>query len=641
VNSSAERSAPSSPSSPWRRGLGLALLVLLVLSTPSAHGADENLPTSAAQETPGGEEPTNWAPVVQSWAKQPIEARLLVRQGILALRDGDSATAEKKLRHATLVDPCDAEAWLWLARVHLRDANPAALEDLMGAGRAVVNDFRRQSRLGSRLLLRCDMVLVGSFLWIVLILLLRFLPFFHHQLRSWTKGAQHVEGRDWLLWIPALAPLSLGLGLLPSLCLATLLIWLYSGRRERVVLAVFLLFFSAQGFSVGFSLPLVGVRESSGISLLEKAANQSPDLSVEHALARSLRKLPHDPDLLFARGLLRARQGNFEASAADFRQVLALRPDDPKATNNLANDHYFLGEYDRAVAGYQHSAALDSLQGSTHYNLAQAYIKKLFFKESGEQMQLASRAGFELGSGGNRLPTGVVAYQSPDQWQSWRIAWSECDDLKPLDFLTPWRRWIGVPTEQIRIWLAATLLLSLLLMKIFPREKLVFECANCGNLSCPSCSGEHDGNVLCPGCFGTARRARSEMVLSTLLRNRRRSTEFRFHGRVQWLNAWLIGAGDLYSGLRKRGIVLTILAAGCLLEIPWPTALLPDPWQVNLPAKLLALPRVVAAVCLVLLFLYSRYGRSSWRSRSFHLHPASMVRLADLMDGHSEKKLRA
>jgi hypothetical protein len=67
---------------------------------------------------------------------------------------------------------------------------------------------------------------------------------------------------------------------------------------------------------------------------------------------------------------------------------------------------------------------------------------------------------------------------------------------------------------------------------------------------------------------------------------------------------------------------------------------LPSPWQTAQPFEWLSAARIVPLAGLFLLFLISRFGQSAWRSRSFHLHPASMVRLADLMDGRSEKRLK-
>jgi Flp pilus assembly protein TadD len=611
----------------------------LLLSAPLAGAADKNLPAKKASSQDAPDQP-DWRPIIQTWAQRPLESRLLLREGTLALEEGKTAAAEEKLDRATLADAANAGAWFALARVHLANSNPAFLTDLLEGSRASLRGFQDQSRLASNLLLSADLILAGSFAWILLILLLRYLPFLHHQIRALTQGQGHLEGRGVFLWIPVAAPLLLGLGVLPSLCLASLIVWFYGDRRARALVAMFLLFFSAQGFLGTFSTPLSGLRETSRSSLIERASRETPGPALQNELSRAVSRNPQDADLLFARGLLYARQARFDESARDFQRVLQLRPEDPKAVNNLANDHYFRGNYDRAVAGYQHSAALDSLQGSTHYNLAQAYIKKLFFKESGEHMQLASRAGFELGTGGVRLPTGAVYYQSPSTWDMWRMAWHDEKALLLPDFLAPWRKWLGVPPDHLHLWLVVTLALGLLLMKIFPREKLVYECANCGRLSCARCSGEHEGNVFCTACHGTARRARSEMVLSTLLRNRRRSTEFTFRSKVRLLNAWTIGAGDLYTNLRKRGVVLTLFSSACIFAMVFPSGLLNDPWRPITHASLLALPRLLGAAGLLLLYLFSRFGRSTWRSRSFHLHPASMVRLADLMDSRGEKQMR-
>jgi len=598
--------------------------------------------TSAADPRFTAEPPANWETVLVAWAEHPLRARLFWRQGKLALEEGRRSPALDRLESAVAEDPDFAGAWWTLARVHLSQGNPMVVQDAVEGFKASLHGYRSQSRWAARLLLGIDLVLAGAFLWIVLILLLRYLPFLHHQLASWLQPGHREQGVAWMLWIPALAVFALRLGVIPLLCLAVVMIWLYGGRRERIVLSAFVLFFAIQGLDGGLlSTPLVGVRETSTASLSWRAAHDTPSTSLAAQLEEAIANDPENADLLFARAMLKAHRGQFEASSLDFQKVLSLRGDDAKAVNNLAGNHYFRGNYDRAVAGFQRSASIDSLQGSTWYNLAQSYIKKLFFKEGGEYMQRASQLGFELGSSARRLPTGAVYYQAPSAGETWAMAWHERGSLQPYDLLVPWRRWLGVPPDAIPAWLVVTLLLSLVLFKVFSRERLVYECSNCGKLACQRCSGEHEGSILCPTCTTTAQRARSEMVLSTLLRNRRRAAEYAFHSKVRRLNAWAIGAGDLYNGLRKRGLLLTLFAWTCVYGIVLPQGLLPSPWAPVTVTPLLALPRILSFAGLLLLFLISRYGRTSWRSRSFLLHPSSMVKFSDLLENRVDNKLKA
>ena len=612
-----------------------------VETTGNASPAELASPSATTAST-SGTAATNWRPVLVAWSAHPLRSRLQLRRAEASLAEGNRVQAARELETAVVEDPDFAPAWWGLARIHLSSANPLFVEDLMEGFQASLHGYRAQSRLASRWLLTLDLIFGAAFLWIILVLLGRYLPFLHHQLRSWTQPSGHSEGKGWLLWIPVLALFTLHLGLLPLVCVATLTIWLYGGRRERWILSFFILFFAVQGVDRGLlSTPLVGVNETSTASLSSRAVHETPTFSLQTQLEKALEKEPENPDLHFARGLFLAHQGDFMASTADFRTVLKLRPNDAKAVNNLSSNHYFLGDYDRAVAGYQRGASIDSTQGSTYYNLAQSYIKKLFFKEGGDYMQRASRLGFELGSSAQRLPPGAVYHQAPSTAELWSMAWKERTNLRVLDLASPWGHWLGVPADSISLWLLATLLLSLMLSRIFPRERMVYECSNCGRLTCSKCSGEHEGSVLCPSCHTTAQRARSEMVLSTLLRNRRRASEFSFHSKVRRLNAWGLGAGDIYNGLRKRGVFMAILAWSFVFWIIEPSGFLADPWKPLTTDPLLAPGRVLSVAGLLLLFLLSRYGHSAWRSRNFLLHPSSMVRFSDLLENRGEKRMKA
>ena len=346
-----------------------------------------------------------------------------------------------------------------------------------------------------------------------------------------------------------------------------------------------------------------------------------------------------DADLLLARGLVHARRGEFQRSNQAFLENLERRSDDPISTNNVACNHFFLGNIDRAVAGFQRSVALDSTRAVTHYNLGQAYMQKLFLREGGASLRTALELGFVAADQHEPLPRGAVYFRRPSAPQLWSLAWTERSAITPFDLLHDQSHWTGVPSGHIPYWLGATLLVSVALSTIWRRDRRVFECVNCGELACPLCQGEHEGAVLCRGCARTARRARSEMVMQTLLRNRRRDAESAYLLRISRLDRWGLGLGRIVDGLRGRGIVTALFlgaAGGALLLGRAP---LGDPWA-PLPEGWWSLWRWCGLATLVVAAVLNGLLEGPRRGRHLQPHPSSIVSLVGLIEGRAPSRVK-
>jgi hypothetical protein len=91
-------------------------------------------------------------------------------------------------------------------------------------------------------------------------------------------------------------------------------------------------------------------------------------------------------------------------------------------------------------------------------------------------------------------------------------------------------------------------------------------CSNCGMIICHGCCRTREGDWLCHACGETADRAKSEMVMYTLLKNRSRDMGVARAQRIGLSGRLLPGAGHLAAG-RPWGAMARMvpLAAGLFL----------------------------------------------------------------------------
>jgi hypothetical protein len=259
-------------------------------------------------------------------------------------------------------------------------------------------------------------------------------------------------------------------------------------------------------------------------------------------------------------------------------------------------------------------------------------------REGSAAMEQAMRMGFVPSRNKRALPRGSVYYTAPSDRALWSLAWQDRGSLLPADLLGAVGLPLGVPARHAGWWLLVTLVLAWLVQRVRPRSELVFECANCEILSCRSCCGEHDGLVLCIGCAQTAKRARSELVLATLLRNRKHEADLLSQRRLRWWNTWTFGGAHLQN-LQKRGVVSAwILVIGLWLLLA--PALPADPWTMSMRDGV-RIGRWIGSSLLFLLWICSWLGRVPLRTPPLHVHPGSLVSLGELIEGRPRRRASA
>ncbi len=586
--------------------------------------------------------PAVWAERLRESTDDFATARLYLRKAQEAAAAGQTESAREWLAKAIEEDPRYEAPHHLSARLDLLAGRPTVAAELFEAGRDLAAGYRNQTRAAANLLLGLDIALACFLLWLVAVSLLRYLPFARHQLARAVLGRDHRRPRARILWVWVLLPLIVAAawGVLPWLALALPVVWVYTDRRGRSILTLALGVLLLQAaWARPFGTVLVGIDPNSRPALVERAAYEAPTPALLGEIDRALDSHPMDADLLSARGLLLARRGEFRAAIETLVRALEVRPGDPSATNNLGAAHFFLGDLDRAVAGFQRAASLDSTRAVPYYDLSQAYLQKLYLREGGESLQKAMRRGFSLTGQVERLPRGAVYFERPTLGDYWRMAWQDGSQYSVFDLAGTRAPWLGVPARHVGRWLIAIGVFSLLLSLLARRSRLVFECANCGALACDACKGEHQGTILCTECAGTARRAKSEMVLQTLLRNRRRDAETVYQKRIRRLDAWLFGAGQIVDGMRRRGLLSGALVSAALSGLVLGAPPLRDVWDFSQPPWW-TITRIVSVAVLALVFVYNGNWRNAARGRHLQPHPASSIDLTRLIEGRTPQRVR-
>ena len=306
--------------------------------------------------------------------------------------------------------------------------------------------------------------------------------------------------------------------------------------------------------------------------LLDQSAIMHPNGAQRAALTERLTTVV-DPGrqarLQTALAIQEARRGRYVRSNELFAAVLAHEPDNFPALVGTANNTYFLGHLDRAMARYEDAALLHPQRGEIPYNLAQVYFKKLFVPEASAALDRARSLGFETPAVGDAASTAgyaPVIYPGMSATQLEASCRFEAPRYPNLVTISSWRYLLGVPPVPPLALVGLPLLLALLVIFISKRQHDPRACENCGVPLCRSCCKVRDNAWLCAACGETTDRARSDMILSTLMKNRSRDEGLARSTRILRLGRLLPGAGHLVTGhVTAAWFRLSLMAGGFFL----------------------------------------------------------------------------
>jgi tetratricopeptide (TPR) repeat protein len=501
------------------------------------------------------------------------EARFLAARR--AARAGDSAGVQQLLDDAVQKGTEPARLRWWQLSQALRDLDPVTIIwALPKSLRAAWHEPLAAPRL--LILAHQGAIQLLAIFWTLLLVAYYavYWRFLAHDLASRILRDHRQRVPAWLPLLIVVAALAARPGWLGMLGLLSIPIVIHARGRNRAPLvatwfvALILLFPSWPPLREA----VVALDPRSETVLLQRAVTEPADPALLTELREHLAKTD-DPArrarLQIAVATQEARRGRFTASNDLLREALAVNPNHIPALVAVANNAYFQSRHDDAVAGYRHARELAPERGEIPYNLAQVYFKKLFVPEAGQALQDARNLGFNPPSwkaqdAGAFSP---VIYLGFDRHELHASAQGEAASYPPLAHLAAWNAYLGVPELPPFVLLGALLGVALLLAFWSVHHDESRTCENCGQEICRECCLRRDAQWLCHACGETADRARSGMVLTTLLKNRSRAAGLSRSTILCRLASVLPGVGHLALGQPHRAAVRLFVASSAVFLI--------------------------------------------------------------------------
>jgi len=504
----------------------------------------------------------------------PDEARLFYRRGMLAYRDGDLQRAIRFVRGAAELDPTFITPHLTLASWALtRDPSQALLRY------GVVLDLVRRSFL-SQIELVANLVfytLHGLFLGLLitslLVVLLHQAELRHIWQERLSRRLAPGSAKVWT-WVILLMPFAAGLGLaLPAVVFMGML-WPLLRVRERTIFVAMLLALVAAPFS-GHLLGRLAVplREDRGplygiAALPDEAWSPSRQASV----ARLAREHPDSPFLQFGLGWTARQGGDLATAETSYRRALALRPQDARVMNNLANVIVAQGRPGPAIDLYRAAMAVDPENAAAPFNLSLVYTRQFEYRAASEAAARASALDFELVKSHQALGTTDGVLPMADQWIAPATFWATV--LKPADAGAPevalppvWSGRVETSSSLFAVLAIVLATASAVVGTRWQHSIPLRPCRNCGRVVCRRCSQRRRELALCPACAQQEARAESPEFARVLLA-RLRGRRARSQRLVRTALATLLPGYGLLAFQRVFRATLMI-AGAVLLTTPW------------------------------------------------------------------------
>jgi hypothetical protein len=271
-----------------------------------------------------------------------------------------------------------------------------------------------------------------------------------------------------------------------------------------------------------------------------------------------------------ALGIQEARRGRYKTSSKLFKSVLAGDPNNLPAMVGLANNMYYIGRLDTAADLFHEASLAHVGNGLILHNQAQVFFKKLFIPEAAEALEKSRALGYNppLGQGqksSSKTYSPVVYPGLTNRALQEACAWESGNYAVGITLMA-WEAFLGSPPIPLFLFLSIALLLAGALILLWSHQHDPRECENCGVTVCGECCVVRQDSWLCNECGGIVDRARSDMILATLLKNRSRSQGMATASTLVHLCRSFPGAGPLAIGQTFGAwIRLTMLSWGIFL----------------------------------------------------------------------------
>ncbi len=507
-------------------------------------------------------------------ALAPAQARY--REALLALRAGNALEGQRLLAAAAEFDPAYPDPHFTLAGV-LALRNPErAVGELGEALRIVGRNYTWQRHLPANVVTGFLVAWVLSLLFAVVGVVLRHLPHLVHiitEITGRSKGALANGGATLI----ALSPLLWGLGPIPTATVYAGLLSFRIGRREAVLVGLFVVSSIALASFATMVAPWAGPTSLDEPSLLvDRALHSGADAEVKGALAALAMRDPSESLYPFTAGTIARREGDFDSAERQLAQADALHPGSVWTLVNLGNVYFAREDYVRARASYEAAAKAAPRAAEPHFNLSQTYTKQLMFAEANREQSAATALAFDRVRDMGRISAPQLNRTVMEALPPVEAFWDLASRTAPERGLaaTQSNSYIRfllslLPPGPFSIFfLVALFLLFAGLGQLLGRALATLQCSNCQKVVCRRCVFRMQQRAFCEGCYGAVKDLKSMEFTRLLLTGRGSRAARRRTFRETATTFLLPGAGQMLRGASLSGFVaIMIMVAAAMLVI--------------------------------------------------------------------------
>jgi tetratricopeptide (TPR) repeat protein len=517
----------------------------------------------------------------------PVLSFLLIRASERARKKGNNDQAIQMATYAVKFSPDLPQPYFELAR-DLWHQNPFQLHRTVTEvlkGMAIQFQYYPSSL---KLVFNAFYILSNAFLmtFIVfgIVVLIRYLPLYTYDIRK--NMAQEIPTLliNSLKILVLFIPFFLRLDILWSIFFWSVLLWGYVSKRERQLIAIFLIALVYLPFFLrSFSSTLDGTA-SNIIFEMNQVNYEDWGRGTEEELKAWLVTHPNDSEVLFSLGLAEKRQGRYSESGEFYRRAIQQDPKFSEAVSNLGNVYLAQKQTTLAITSYQQAIGINPGRGAYYYNLWRAYSQESYL--SGKVDQTFQKA--------QQLDPELISYYSDiDSPNLNRLLIDET-----LPFLRFWKRFFnqfvgkeGLLFRLFKAWFEKTpsrvpfltpvLFLGFLIgMGRYCRAKRFFtRCPMCGSPTHRFYSGTSGEDFICFNCyrmFIQKEKLHPKVVEKKSYQVQQFQKQNHFISR--FLSFFLIGFGYLWREQIFKGLFLLFIFFIFILRFTYWNGVIPPPF---------------------------------------------------------------
>jgi len=517
----------------------------------------------------------------------PVLSFLLIRASERARKNGEKDQAIQMATYAVKFSPNLSQPYYELAR-DLWYQNPFQLHKILtevfrgigiqfqyypGSVKLVFNAFYILSN-----------AILMTFIVFGIVVLIRYLPLYTYDIRK--NMAQEVPTLliNSLKILVLFIPFFLRLDILWSIFFWSVLLWGYVSKREKQLIAIFLIALVYLPFFLhSFSSTLDGAA-SDIIFEMNQTNHEDWRRGTEEKLKAWLVTHPNDSEVLFSLGLAEKRQGRYSEAGEFYRRAIQQNPGFSEAVSNLGNVYLAQKQTTLAIASYHQAIGMNPGQGAYYYNLWRAYSQESYLSAKiNETFQKAQQLDPEL----------ISYYTDIDSSNLNRLLIDET--LTPLKF---WKRflvqfvgregllfplfkaWFEKTPSRIPILTPVLFLGFLIAMGRYCRAKRFFtRCPMCGSPTHRFYSGTSGQEFICFNCyrmFIQEEKLHPKVVEKKSFQVQQFQKQNHFISR--FVSFFLVGFGYLWREQIFRGLFLLFIFFVFVLRFVYWGGVIPSPF---------------------------------------------------------------